>query len=70
MISQGYQVTQDGAGQVLDRGFNSAHVGMGEGFPWLPHGDDMDGKSQGFQKQNFIGDKGFRYPWIAFQNHT
>ncbi len=46
------------AGQVVHTCFNVFYTGMGKCLPWVTHGHDVDMKSQGFQKQYLICNKG------------
>jgi hypothetical protein len=42
---------------------------MAEIFPRIAHGKQMNGKTELFKQQNFVGNECFGNTGIAFQNH-
>ena len=50
MIHQARQRLQQGFGQVVDGRLNAVDTLVGEVFPGLAHGKQVDGKSQFFEQ--------------------
>jgi len=57
-------------GQVVHPGLNFFSNGMGKTFPGVTHGKNMDRNPQLFQAIDLIGDEGFGYPRVPFEDHT
>jgi len=43
---------------------------MGEVLPGLTHGKQVDGKTQVFEQEDFIGDKGLGNSGITLEDHS